>query len=47
MITVVIFIGWLLIGAYNIVLTDHISKTAFLCCWFTLLLYIIAMALVQ
>lgn len=40
--TVGMFVLWLLIGGYNMVLSKNISKFAFFCCWFTLLLYIIA-----
>lgn len=42
MIAVPIFIICLLIGGYNLVFTEHISKRAFFCVWFALLLYVIA-----
>ncbi len=45
MFTVVTFIIWLLIGGYNLVLADNISKRAYFFPWFTLLLYIIAISL--
>ncbi len=41
MITIPIFIIWLLIGGYNMVLAENISKRAYFFCWFTLLIYII------
>ena len=40
--TITMFIIWLLIGGYNMVLSERISKVAFFACWITLLLYIIA-----
>jgi hypothetical protein len=46
MFTVIMFIIWLLIGAYNMVLTDNISRRSYFVCWVTLLLYIIASSLI-
>ena len=46
MFTVVMFIIWLVIGGYNMVLAENISKFAFFWCWITLLLYIIAASVI-
>ena len=43
--TVPMFIIWELIGGYNLVLKDNISKRAYACVWFTLLIYIILFSL--
>ena len=41
MLTVPMFIIFLLIGGYNLVLSEKISKVWFGAVWFTLLIYII------
>lgn len=45
MFAAIMFIIWLVIGAYNMVLTERISKSVFYFCWLTLLIYIIASTL--
>ena len=45
MFTVAMFVIWLVIGGYNMVLAENISRFAFFSCWITLLLYIIAASL--
>ena len=39
---VAMLVIWLFIGGYNLVVAEEISRFAFFCCWFTLLLYIVA-----
>lgn len=45
MFAAIMFMIWLIIGAYTMVLTERISKAVFYCCWVTLLIYIIASTL--
>ena len=42
MFAVIMIILWILIGGYNLVLADKVSNLSYFCCWFTLLLYIMA-----
>ena len=44
-ITVPIFIIFLIIGGYTLVLKQQISKRDYVIVWFTLILYIIALAI--